>query len=349
MRDGAAVSLVGMVGDFLGHPGFVGLSVGALRAFVGAWRWCEQYETQGRMPAAIWVSLGTRKTRATLLARGLVGVDGDGAYVRDYEGWTTFIERPHGTNDILVKMVPAGPCVPEGAPGGVPKGHLPTHQRWHENRGKVSPGCPYGSCASGQNGTCEVGQNTHVPDLAPAHARPYNSSSGVVVDLSVDLQSKSLGSSPSTHRYVTRDVRGRARGAGAEDARTVPDVPTEPDSPGPAEVLVQEYRASVGKVSPRALSELGQHIAELLQANYTADEIRAGIRLWQRRSVFPSGLPHWVDYARRNKAGIAAPLGRRGYPDAGGDDNPNPFLARIGIDGDEASVIAAKRLLGEYV
>lgn len=70
--------------------------------------------------------------------------------------------------------------------------------------------------------------------------------------------------------------------------------------PGPAESLLGEHVAVVGRVNPQAMTEFGQHIATLLHAGYQPDEIRAGFVLWRARCTRPSALPDMVDLARRN-------------------------------------------------
>jgi hypothetical protein len=80
--------------------------------------------------------------------------------------------------------------------------------------------------------------------------------------------------------------------------------------PGRIEALLQEHVQAVGKVNPRAMTELGGHLAELCRAGYTDEEIRAGFVLWRKTGVRPSSLPDQVDYARRNGARI--PNGRAG-------------------------------------
>lgn len=161
-------------------------------------------------------------------------------------------------------------------------------------------------------------QNTN-PQVNPQIVRAESSGSppGVPVESGASPPPVVSVSVSSTTRTLTHLP---APGTEA-DAREEPAGP-----PGIVEALLAEHiDAAGGKVNARAVAELGQHVAELVHAGRTPDEIRAGFALWRSRGVRPSSLPDLVDYAARNGAGTTT---ARGSPRPG-----NPYLDDLRAQG----------------
>lgn len=66
------------------HPKVEGLSDAAFRLMVETWCWCSRNRTDGKIVATSWRKRGTARTRAELLAAGLVEAADDGVLVHDY-------------------------------------------------------------------------------------------------------------------------------------------------------------------------------------------------------------------------------------------------------------------------
>lgn len=76
------------------HPKVAPLSDAAFRQLVTAWGWCHRHDTDGRMPAALWLRRGTKKVREELAAAGLVvGVNGSEVEFHDYLEWQQSAEK----------------------------------------------------------------------------------------------------------------------------------------------------------------------------------------------------------------------------------------------------------------
>jgi len=70
--------------DIEDHPKIVPLSDAAFRLLVTSWGWCFRYNTDGRMPAAVWARRGTAKARAELTKSQLAVPTGEEVEFHDY-------------------------------------------------------------------------------------------------------------------------------------------------------------------------------------------------------------------------------------------------------------------------
>jgi len=70
--------------DIEDHPKVAPLSDGAFRLMVTSWGWCHRYDTDGKMPRAVWLRRGTPKVRAELVGSGLALLAEDEVEFHDY-------------------------------------------------------------------------------------------------------------------------------------------------------------------------------------------------------------------------------------------------------------------------
>lgn len=109
------------------HPKVEPLSDKAFRLLVETWCWSKRAKTDGHVQAAIWRKRGTAKTRAELVAAGLVEDDlTGGVIVHDYDAWQM-------TTDEIDEVQQAHSEHAGRA----------AHERWHVKRGITSPGCEH--------------------------------------------------------------------------------------------------------------------------------------------------------------------------------------------------------------
>jgi hypothetical protein len=191
------------------------------------------------------------------------------------------------------------------------------HVKNHVNRGVRRPeSCPF--CATDGPGSGVADSQSSV---ANSQAPPSSATSSAKATSGTETETET----ETTATYVP------ASGADPYQAADDPG-----GASGPAESLLAEHVAIVGKVNRNTLNELGQQIADLLRQEYTLDEIRAGLGLWRKGSTWPSHLPVQVDRARQG--GLAG--GWQPIKSA----NPNPYLADLRDALGAPSAIAA---LGE--
>jgi hypothetical protein len=285
------------------HPKVTALSDAAFRLMVETWCWCDRNTTDGHVPAAVWRKRGSARARAELVAAGLVDTADAGVEMHDY------LDHQRSAAEVVTAKAAAAE---DGAKGA--------HVRWHKARGIIDPACAW--CKPHRSGK-PSGNPSPNPSGSPSgrHGVPDGVSMAEVEVEKEQLQQPHLPA-PVADPYARDDEPG--------------------GQPGPAERLLAEHLAIVGKVNPRAMTELGGHIADLLRAAYTEGEIRAGFVLWRARGTRPSSLPDLVDVARRNgatatTAGVLAAAHRTPTT-----DRPSTTDARVGAGLDLAARYAAE-------
>lgn len=354
-----------LLDDLLENPKVASLSMGMFRTFVMACRWAVEQDTGSYVPNGPWWRLGTYKTRRALVDRGLVaptdggvrllagvadaqreaspdpvagGLDGgapaDSKHANRAGGHAnrhacdSYSYSSDSQNSYSYQLSIAKSATRRGALGG--------HTRWHVNRDIVAQDCTF--CA-GQSGTDRQPAGAGVAQSVPAvegrgglpngrGARPVAMGARPLAMpkvLKATTEKLVVGPSAEVHSstsVVTSPYVTRARAI----ATSTPPVSDESDLPGTAERLLLEHRDRAGgKINSRLMDALGERIAELLREDYTEDEVRAGLTLWRQRSAWPGALNNWVDYARRNRAGII-----RSDPPT--SSSPNHFLTGLTRD-----------------
>jgi hypothetical protein len=123
------------------HPKVEPLSDKAFRLLVETWCWSKRTRTNGHVHAAVWKKRGTAKTRAELVAAGLVEDDlTGGVIVHDYDDWQVTVEEIEETKQDKRDA-----------------GALGAHVKWHVKRGVTEPECQFCQSDSSTNGDRKAG------------------------------------------------------------------------------------------------------------------------------------------------------------------------------------------------
>ena len=108
------------------NPKIVGISNAAFRLYVHAICWCSRQETNGDVPAAMMLRLGTKRAARELVTADLFEPVDDGYLVHDY------LDFQRSSREINAYRSARGKA-----------GGLGNHQRWHVARRKRDPECEF--------------------------------------------------------------------------------------------------------------------------------------------------------------------------------------------------------------
>lgn len=111
-----------------------GLSDAAFRTLIKAWCFCSRVNTDGKIPAAIWDTLGPPKARRELMAEPLMA-PGKSPLVVAIEGGVLCHDYLLHNRSRAEREVARRSKGEAGAQGA--------HTRWHVLRRRSDPDCPY--------------------------------------------------------------------------------------------------------------------------------------------------------------------------------------------------------------
>lgn len=110
------------------------LSDGAFRILVKAWCYCSRIRTNGKIPAAVWESMGPAKARAELLAPPAMAPDHSPLFKKIDGGVVAHDYLKHNRSADEINAVSSARS-DSGTLGG--------HIRWHVGRRKYKADCEH--------------------------------------------------------------------------------------------------------------------------------------------------------------------------------------------------------------
>jgi hypothetical protein len=262
------------------HPKIGGLSDRAFRLLIETWCWCKRQRNDGRFPLAAWQRMGTARTRAELEAgqHPLVEIITEPADLASIASIAEIAnhETPRSPEPRYLVVIhdwltwqTSNDEITERREKRRRAGSIGNHKRWHLRKDVVDPECEH----------CSQDRNTVASAIANGSQVRSQTDRKWIAEIERSTSSRDLGSSsPVDQRARDLEAFEQDRFGKGLSLRSYK--------------IAEDYARTCVKRPARSwLNQLGAKIDELIDSDWTDEQITDAVRELGKRGLGPGLLP----------------------------------------------------------